>query len=860
MLYMINFRWSFLHFILWQLNFEHAEAAWPSSNVSTIQLLGLFPDASNTSKPTTLSVHSEAMFKAAILLSQQFNITIDGKYIGWKVVQTTGNRMGGLSSTCREIPNSNIVGIVGPAYSREAEVIAEFGASINIPVISYSATNPDLSDRSTYPTFYRTVSSDSAAALAMVELFTRYNWSSCIIIYQNDAFGSGGAKVIKEAFNDNGFKVSQMVIFDIISLSIRGDLQTILLTSASRIVIIWAIVDYTNLILQNALEADVLGPRFTWILSSSVVFSSFNVTSQEKLIGILTVEPVTGSVANAPINNVLLNAAYDIWQQYESESFPEITKVDYYALFAFDATWSFIQALQQYCSKISNNSPSCISIADSSFCFDRYFINGDKFINTLSATVFLGVSGLVQFSVNVTDRKYGIYYVAKNVQYVTDGIEAIPVLVWSNSNSWTKYTHTSVILWPGNTLIPPTDYPSISNVKLKIGVFEVHPFTMTQNIIDNSGQNYKKIIGFIPDLIDLLVNRMGFIPQITVVPENSTYNSLVDAVVNGVFDIVVADLTVTSARSERVSFSSSIFDNSLRVITRKRLTDSTDLMAFLKPLSVKLWMVLLAATICTGFLICLYERKDNEALQNRSIIGSIAMSIWYSFGNVVGYGVDFDVRTAAGRLITASLYMLSLVIIATYTANLASDLMVLKTKDIISGIDDIKNGKLSYSRVGIVINSSIEDYYLREISGGIRNFYSLMTEKHIYTSLLNNIIDVAIMDSGVLEYATSTIYCNLTLVGTDFDRSIFGIAMPKQWLYEEALDFNILSLRESGELDNLRIKWFQGSACSDSPDVSTSMSIESTSGLFIIFIILLILSLLLYIWEKRHYREIIFVH
>ncbi|CAF5039105.1 unnamed protein product, partial [Rotaria sp. Silwood1] len=502
----------------------------------------------------------------------------------------------------------------------------------------------------------------------------------------------------------------------------------------------------------------------------------------------------------------------------------------------------------------------CISIADSSFCFDRYFINGDKFINALSATVFLGVSGLVQFSVNVTDRKYGIYYVAKNVQYVTDGIEAIPVLVWSNSNSWTKYTHTSVILWPGNTLIPPTDYPSISNVKLKIGVFEVHPFTMTQNIIDNSGQNYKKIIGYIPDLIDLLVNRMGFIPQITVVPGNSTYNSLVDAVVNGVFDIVVADLTVTSARSERVSFSSSIFDNSLRVITRKRLTDSMDLMAFLKPLSVKLWMVLLAATICTGFLICLYERKDNEALQNRSIIGSIAMSIWYSFGNVVGYGVDFDVRTAAGRLITASLYMLSLVIIATYTANLASDLMVLKTKDIISGIDDIKNGKLSYSRVGIVINSSIEDYYLREISGGIRNFYSLMTEKHIYTSLLNNIIDVAIMDSGVLEYATSTIYCNLTLVGTGFDRSIFGIAMPKQWLYEEALDFNILSLRESGELDNLRIKWFQGSACSDSPDVSTSMSIESTSGLFIIFIILLILSLLLYIWEKRHYREIIFVH
>ena len=151
--------------------------------------------------------------------------------------------------------------------------------------------------------------------------------------------------------------------------------------------------------------------------------------------------------------------------------------------------------------------------------------------------------------------------------------------------------------------------------------------------------------------------------------------------------------------------------------------------------------------------------------------------------HIVGYGADFHVRTAAGRLLTLGLYILSLVLVAAYTANLASDLTISKTTGIISGIDDIKNGKLPFSRIGILSGSSIEDYYLREISGGSRNFYPLTSEMKYMIVLLNNIIDASIMDAGVVEYATNNIYCNLTLVGADFDKSAFGIVFQKNWLY-----------------------------------------------------------------------------
>ncbi|CAF3867254.1 unnamed protein product, partial [Rotaria sordida] len=192
MLHMWCFRWWILPFIFEQFNIHYARAAWPLPNMSSIQLLGLFADAANTSVHTEFSVHPCAMFKAALVLSRQYNIKIDGEFIGWQAAQTGGNAIGALRSTCQAVATANVVGIVGPAYSREASIIAAFAHSDNIPAISYAATEPDLSDRNTYPNFYRTVTSDAAVTLPVVKLFTRYNWTSCVIIYQNDEFGSGG--------------------------------------------------------------------------------------------------------------------------------------------------------------------------------------------------------------------------------------------------------------------------------------------------------------------------------------------------------------------------------------------------------------------------------------------------------------------------------------------------------------------------------------------------------------------------------------------------------------------------------------------------------------------------------------------
>ncbi|CAF1545022.1 unnamed protein product, partial [Rotaria sordida] len=85
----------------------------------------------------------------------------------------------------------------------------------------------------------------------------------------------------------------------------RDDLKNVLTSSSTRIVVLWAEPTYISLILQYALYSDVLGPHFTWILSSSVSLRFYNNISIEKSIGILTVEPTAGNVLHAPISTTL---------------------------------------------------------------------------------------------------------------------------------------------------------------------------------------------------------------------------------------------------------------------------------------------------------------------------------------------------------------------------------------------------------------------------------------------------------------------------------------------------------------------------------------------------------------------------
>jgi glutamate receptor, ionotropic, plant len=317
------------------------------------------------------TIHCHAIFQSAMVLAQRYGFMMDDQPIGWRSAFTGGDAINALSSICQSISNSTTVGIVGPAFSREAHILATFARKVNLPLISYSATDPTLSDRNTYPTFYRTVSSDGTIALALAQLFLRFNWTTCIIIYQNDAYGTNGADVISNTFAKSRITVINTLIFDTATSRVRGSLKDTLLNSPTRIVVLWAQSSHSSTILQHAIHEDVLGPHFLWILSTTVPLTTFHPKSFDRLVGMLSIEASIGDVVGAEINSALLTEAYEVWQEYQTEIFPGASQVSDSALFTFDATWSLIQSLQQHC-RSNRNSSSCLSITNSTSCFRSY--------------------------------------------------------------------------------------------------------------------------------------------------------------------------------------------------------------------------------------------------------------------------------------------------------------------------------------------------------------------------------------------------------------------------------------------------------------------------------------------------------
>ncbi|CAF0934641.1 unnamed protein product [Adineta ricciae] len=845
-----------LRIIFFQYLFGNVRTNWPSLNSSNIDLLGIFPYIANQSEPTQWSIQSHAMFKSAILLSHQYDIRIGGELVGYETIESKGDVVTAFGDTCEFVSNSTIIGIVGPSFSRESQYLGPLLGKIGIPFISYSSTDPQLSDRHTYSSFYRLVPSDSIAASAIADLFLQYEWTAGIIICQSDVFGSNGAKSISDEFTRRKLSITTTVQFDINTYEIKGDLTSILTFSSTRIILVWAEPFYINMILAEALERNLVGPQFLWILSTPISLNYFNKTFNENLNGIFVIESVTGNVVNAPTNDTLLKSAYEIWQRYEPETFPGSQNVNYFALFAFDATWTLIKMYEKFCSNVSS---SCIEFLNNASCFDQHLQNSDSMLNLMNNMNYLGVSGLIEFNENTADRVTGIYYIIKNLQLSSNVLNYVPILVWSHATNWNFYSPTSVIIWPGNSLIAPSGSASLQNVHLRLVVTETAPFTMSSQFFNEFQQSNTKLVGYIPDLIELLRVQLGFIPEITLIA-NKTFNEIIDLVANDAYDLFLAQTTITAARSEKVSFSNSIYDNSLRILIRKELKTDIDLLTYLRSFSIQLWLAVLCACIYASLLLCVLERRENDALRHRSIISLIAMSIWFSFGTLVGYGVDFHVVTAAGRVLTVGLYLLSIVLVAAYTANLASELTISKSQDIIDGLDDIKNGKLSYSRIGILVGSSLEDYYLREISGGNKNFYPLKTKQEIYDGLLNNVIDASIVDGSVSEYIVNNIYCNLTLVGKDFNTNAFGIVFQKNWQYKNIFDKAVLLLRESGDIDELKRKWFKTTVCSETVQTtSQAMTIESMAGLFVTFIIISLLAIIVCLWKHRSCLNLAYV-
>ncbi|CAF2325608.1 unnamed protein product [Rotaria sp. Silwood2] len=183
----------------------------------------------------------------------------------------------------------------------------------------------------------------------------------------------------------------------------------------------------------------------------------------------------------------------------------------------------------------------------------------------------------------------------------------------------------------------------------------------------------------------------------------------------------------------------------------------------------------------------------------------------------------------------------AMIMVASYTANLAAFLVLDRPEASLSGINDarLRNPQENFT-YATVKGSAVDMYFKRQVE--FSTMYRKMEAKN-YLSVEDAILDLRngdlnafIWDSPRLEYEAAQ-DCDLITAGELFGRSSYGIALRKQDSWINPLSNVILSFHESGLMEILDNKWIYSKLdkqCSDRSSSPATLEFHNMLGVFLL--------------------------
>ncbi|VDK28151.1 unnamed protein product [Gongylonema pulchrum] len=104
----------------------------------------------------------------------------------------------GSQPESRQMPRKNVAAVVGGSYSSVTVQVANLLRLFKIVQVSPASTNADLSDKTRFEYFARTVPSDNYQARAMIDIALHFNWTYVSLVYSADEYGELGAEAFKK--------------------------------------------------------------------------------------------------------------------------------------------------------------------------------------------------------------------------------------------------------------------------------------------------------------------------------------------------------------------------------------------------------------------------------------------------------------------------------------------------------------------------------------------------------------------------------------------------------------------------------------------------------------------------------------
>lgn len=395
--------------------------------------------------------------------------------------------------------------------------------------------------------------------------------------------------------------------------------------------------------------------------------------------------------------------------------------------------------------------------------------------------------------------------------------------------------------------------------------------------------------GYAVDLIDELSKIVGFDYEFKEVDDGKhgklveatgQWNGMIGEVMQGKADLAIGDLSITSSRELAVDFTLPFMSTGISILFKKPTTKELEFFSFLSPFENHVWFYVFGAYIGVSLLLFIvgrlspYEwadphpcRKEDKILRNQF---SVKNSFWFTMAAVMQQGSDLAPRSLSTRLMAAIWYFFTLIMISSYTANLAAFLTVEKVVYPIEKAEDLYHHPLNIE-YGCVVDGSTYNFFEKTKKPAFKKMFKEMVfvpKNQVGIDKVEQGNYAFFMESTTIEYTIER-SCNLTRIGGLLDSKGYGIAIAKNSTrkrdYRTQLSFAILSLQESGMLEILKNRWWKekrgGGACdiddSQGGEGVKELTLENVGGVFAIVIAGIIIGFsicFLEIFTKAHHQ------
>uniref|UniRef100_A0AAX7V8M6 Glutamate receptor n=1 Tax=Astatotilapia calliptera TaxID=8154 RepID=A0AAX7V8M6_ASTCA len=383
--------------------------------------------------------------------------------------------------------------------------------------------------------------------------------------------------------------------------------------------------------------------------------------------------------------------------------------------------------------------------------------------------------------------------------------------------------------------------------------------------------------GYCIDLLEKLAEDLGFEFDLYIVGDGKygawkggRWTGLVGDLLNGLADMAVTSFSINSARSRVIDFTSPFFSTSLGILVRSKDT-AAPIGAFMWPLHWSMWVGIFLALHITALFLTLYEWKSPYGMtphgRNRVRVFSYSSALNLCYAILFGRTVSSKTpKCWTGRFLMNLWAIFCLLVLSSYTANLAAVMVGEKTFEEVSGIHDAKLHHPSQGfRFGTVRESSAEDYMKKsfpEMHEYMRRFNEPTTPEGVATLKTDPPqLDAFIMDKALLDYEVSIdADCKLATVGKPFAIEGYGIGLPQNSPLTSNVSEFISRYKSDGYMDLLHDKWYKVVPCGNRVFAVTEtlqMGISHFSGLFVLLCVGVSGALLTLAGEHGFYRLVL---